>query len=78
MRRIVTIGILLCCFVLLSCSDNGDSIPDQKQAVDTVYITNTGTKYHKESCGYLRKSKIPISKEDAKSKGYTACSRCRP
>lgn len=44
----------------------------------TVYVTNTGKKYHKSSCSYLSKSKISISLEDAKSSGYTACKRCKP
>lgn len=42
----------------------------------TVYITNTGSKYHKSGCRYLKKSKIAISLSEAKSRGYTACSVC--
>ncbi len=42
----------------------------------TVYITNTGSKYHRAGCQYLRQSQIAISLEKAKSQGYTACSRC--
>lgn len=44
----------------------------------TVYITNTGEKYHSDGCQYLSKSKIPISLSDAKARGYTPCSRCGP
>ena len=44
----------------------------------TVYITKTGSKYHRGSCSYLRESKIAISLSSAKSQGYTACSRCDP
>ena len=49
-------------------------------AVDaqTVYITKTGAKYHRGSCRYLSRSKIPISLEEAKNKGYGACSVCKP
>lgn len=43
---------------------------------ETVYITNTGEKYHRDGCSYLRKSKIPISLSDAEARGYTPCSRC--
>lgn len=50
-------------------SDTSDTI---------VYITKTGTKYHNESCSYLSSSKIAITLEEAKSKGYTPCSRCNP
>ena len=31
----------------------------------TVYITNTGSKYHSNGCQYLKKSKIAISKDKA-------------
>ncbi len=44
----------------------------------TVYITRTGSKYHRGSCSYLRKSRIPISLKEAKRRGYTPCSRCNP
>lgn len=43
----------------------------------TVYITKTGSKYHRSGCQYLSKSKIAISLSDAKS-GYGACSKCNP
>lgn len=42
----------------------------------TVYITNTGSKYHRGWCQYLSKSKTAISLSSAKARGYTACSRC--
>ena len=44
----------------------------------TVYITNTGKKYHSSGCRYLSKSRIPISLTAAKKRGYTPCSVCRP
>ena len=42
----------------------------------TVYITRTGEQYHRNSCQYLRESKIPIELSTAKARGYTACSVC--
>ena len=42
----------------------------------TVYVTNTGSKYHQDGCRYLSKSKIPISLDDAISSGYEPCSKC--
>lgn len=42
----------------------------------TVYITNTGEKYHNVGCRYLRKSQIPISLDDAVARGYTPCKVC--
>ncbi|WP_010243883.1 MBL fold metallo-hydrolase [Acetivibrio cellulolyticus] len=44
----------------------------------TVYVTKSGDKYHTESCQYLKKSKISISLDDAKSQGFTSCSKCHP
>ena len=49
-----------------------------KSASITVYITKTGKKYHRSSCSYLRRSKIPIFLKDACARGYTPCSRCSP
>lgn len=43
-----------------------------------VYITDTGTKYHRNSCSYLRQSKIQIDESKAIRQGYTPCSRCNP
>lgn len=44
----------------------------------TVYVTETGEKYHRSGCQYLRKSKISISLWDAVSHGYDRCSKCNP
>jgi micrococcal nuclease len=43
----------------------------------TVYVTKTGSKYHRGSCRYLSRSKIPIKLSEAKL-GYTPCSVCNP
>lgn len=43
-----------------------------------VYITDTGTKYHRSTCSALSKSKHKISLANAKSMGYTPCARCKP
>ncbi len=40
------------------------------------FITQSGKKYHVDSCSYLSKSKIPISMDKIKSGGYSPCSRC--
>lgn len=44
----------------------------------TVYITNTGEKYHASGCGSLWNSCIAISLEDAVARGYEPCKRCNP
>lgn len=43
----------------------------------TVYITDSGTKYHREGCTYL-KSSTAVSLRTAINRGYEPCSRCRP
>lgn len=32
---------------------------------ETVYITRTGSKYHRSSCQHLRRSRIPVSLKEA-------------
>ena len=45
---------------------------------DVVYITDTGTKYHRATCRTLKKNKYEITKEEAIEQGYTACKVCNP
>ena len=45
----------------------------------TVYKTDTGKKYHKENCQYLKYSKTKVSLSDAISKyGLDPCKVCKP
>ena len=53
-------------------------IEQYNQQEMVVYITRTGKKYHCSGCGYLSKSKIPISLKDAKKNRYTPCKACNP
>lgn len=53
----------------------GENPNPTAEVSDTVYVTDTGSKYHKESCSYL-KSKNPMSLDEAKRRGYEPCSRC--
>jgi len=43
-----------------------------------VYITRTGRKYHLGHCSYLKSSKIPVTLREARERGCTPCSRCKP
>jgi len=53
--------------------------PTPSQNVEqTVYTTNSGSKYHKAGCRYLSKSEIPITKTEAINEGLTPCSVCNP
>ena len=44
----------------------------------TVYITNSGKKYHRDGCSSLSHSKIPITLSDAVAQGYGPCKNCNP
>ena len=49
--------------------------PADKTPNKIIYITRSGSKYHKKGCGYLKKSAIPIKLNEATAK-YLACKRC--
>lgn len=53
-----------------------DNTKDDNKSL-TVYITKTGSKYHRNGCRYLSKSKISINLESAKA-AYSPCSVCNP
>ena len=61
--------IFLWCLLFIACTAS---------EAQTVYITRTGAKYHAGDCRYLHSSKIPIALKEARDRGYTACSVCRP
>lgn len=48
------------------------------QSSHTVYVTNTGSKYHSAGCRHLKKSKIEIGYDEARSQGYEPCGVCNP
>jgi ribosomal protein L40E len=55
-----------------------EEMPAHEEPVEvTVYITNTGSKYHRGSCRFLDESKIPISLSDAQAM-YEPCGTCDP
>jgi len=51
---------------------------NQRTTASVVFITPNGRKFHRANCSHLRKARRTISLEDAKSRGYGPCSRCRP
>ncbi len=73
-NRIITTLLL---FVLAA----GTITPITADAADgtaTVYITDTGSKYHADGCRSLKKSKIATTLQKAVDTGYTACKLCHP
>jgi competence protein ComEC len=57
---------------------NDTNIATERDINLEVYITNKGTKYHRDECSYLNDSKSMLNLEDAKQRGYTPCSKCNP
>ncbi len=54
------------------------SVTTHAQAGSTVYLTKSGTKFHRDGCSSLSKSKIAIAYEDAVERGFEPCGRCKP
>jgi len=43
-----------------------------------IFKTTSGSKYHRDGCRYLSRSKIPINLTEAQARGLGPCSACRP
>ena len=54
------------------------ALPVNPLAKSLVYVTPSGRKYHSRDCAHARNSGQPIPRQDARKKGKTACSVCRP
>lgn len=82
MRQIARLLILLCLLVSTPAAlipfQQGTPQQQADKKTETVYVTRTGKKYHKDGCRYLASSKIPMSLKDAQAKGYTPCKVCHP
>lgn len=57
-------------------NEQNTSSASSKSSDSKYYVTHSGSKYHIGSCQYLSKSRIPVSLETIKAKGYSPCSRC--
>lgn len=44
----------------------------------TIYVTESGKKFHKKNCTVVKEGKKGLELAEAKKKGYTACSVCKP
>lgn len=42
----------------------------------TVYVSDTGTRYHTDDCRYVKRSKNEMTLGEAKRQDYVACTRC--
>ncbi|MCC8045773.1 MAG: Ig-like domain-containing protein [Clostridiales bacterium] len=59
-----------------SSSSSTSSSSSSATTSSVVYITKTGSKYHRAGCRYLSSSMIEIDLSTAVAKGYEACSVC--
>lgn len=53
---------------------SGDSQTDET----VVYVTPHGRKYHRRDCQHVRSGATAMPVDEAKKRGYTPCSRCKP
>jgi hypothetical protein len=44
----------------------------------TVYVTDGGKKFHMKNCSVVSTGKKGLEQAEAKKKGYTPCSVCKP
>lgn len=69
-------------YVFIESAQNELSVTDETTSDSielnsgSVYITASGTKYHKSDCSYLSDTKVAITLSKAKEQGYLPCSRC--
>jgi len=70
--------LLIALSFLASCDPDKTEEPAVAANSTIVYVTKSGTKYHREGCQYLSKSSREITLEEAKDKGYEPCSKCNP
>lgn len=83
-KTIMLLFLLLAVFLVISCEDNLNAESNDGQLESTVpqetyvYITATGTKYHKSTCYTIKNSNSieKISLTLAKAEGYAACGIC--
>lgn len=55
-----------------------EKVTSKEEVGTKVYVTKTGTKYHRGSCSCLSASKIEMELQNAIGSGYEPCSRCKP
>lgn len=80
LRREVLLPVVVSLFLGMAAASSLQAVPraSPQQTQITVYVTDTGKKYHVDGCRYLRKSRIPMKLAEAKKAGYDPCSVCKP
>lgn len=55
-----------------------DTKPSGSVSDSVVYITATGSKFHRDGCASLKNSRIKMNRSEAVNEGYEPCKRCNP
>lgn len=60
-------------------ADEASASPaDGADGAQTVYISESGTKYHREDCRYVKDGSRELTEAEAEAEGYSACGTCKP
>lgn len=54
------------------------SIENEEQTADSVYVTKSGTKYHRAGCHYIENKTVTEYTKSEAQKDYAPCKVCRP
>lgn len=81
----LSLSLLFCATFIVKNNDETTTAPlkatemyNQTTEGETVYITTSGTKFHRTDCMYIKnKTLIELSRDEAYAK-YVPCSACRP
>lgn len=64
-KSFLVIAIITICFLASNVS------------AQTVYVTESGKKYHAKNCNIVKTGKKGMEVSEAKKKGYTPCASCK-
>jgi endonuclease YncB( thermonuclease family) len=70
MKRLMGLFLVLQLFSAIGLAGQGSD--------PTVFLTETGRRYHRDGCTYLERTRIPIALSEAVALGYTPCGACNP
>jgi hypothetical protein len=76
-HRLAILAVIVAAFAFARVTQQSAPAAEPHGRETIVYVTKTGTKYHRDGCQYLRQSKIPMPLSQA-AQMYEPCSRCRP
>lgn len=78
LEKALSLFLALSLLLLSSCTKKPKKYTSSEADEITVYVTDTGHKYHKEKCSYLKLTKNKITLAEAIEDGYTPCLVCVP